>query len=96
MRDALISAAVICLLVLSFSSSFGQQRKAALVCRRSVLAALKPKPELGYQCDAQANDWDEKILKLPARLTAINTLTTELSSFSDDAWWEADPVDLGV
>ena len=96
MREPLIRAAVSCLLVLNFSTSFGQQRKAALVCKRSVLAALKSKPELSYPCDGEANDWDEKILKLPGRLTAIKTLTAELSSFSDNAWWAADTVDLSV
>src|SRR5262249_792150 len=56
----------------------------------------KPAPELSYPCDDQANDWDEKILKLPARVAAIKTLMSELSSFSDAAWWAADPVDLDV
>jgi hypothetical protein len=96
MRDPLIRAALSFLLLLNFSTSFGQQRKAALVCKRSVLAALKPKPELSYPCDAQANDWDEKILKLPARLAAIKMLVAELSSYSETAWWAADAVELGV
>ena len=96
MRDPLIHAAVSLLLLFSFSSSFGQQRKPALVCKRSVLAAVKPKPELRYPCDGEANDWDEKILKLPGRVAAIKTLVAELSSFSDTAWWAADTVDLSV
>src|SRR4029453_8628222 len=74
----------------------GQQRKPALICKPSVLAALKPKPELSYPCDGEVNDWDEKILKLPARVAAIKTMSTELASLTDDAWWAADPVDLGV
>jgi hypothetical protein len=53
-------------------------------------------PELAYACDDQANGWDEKILKLPVRVAAIKNLMTELSSFSDAAWWAADPVDLSV
>jgi hypothetical protein len=57
---------------------------------------LKPKPELSYPCDEQANDYDEKTLKLPARLAAIKTLMSQLSSFSDPAWWATDIVDLGV
>jgi len=61
-----------------------------------VLAALKPIPELTYTCDEQANDWDEKILKLPARVAAIKSLMSALSSFSDAAWWAADTVDLSV
>lgn len=98
MRAPPIRAAVSCgvLLLLIISFAFGQRRQPPLVCKRSVLAALKPAPELSYPCDEQANDWDEKILKLPARVAAIKTLMFELSSFSDAAWWAADPVDLGV
>jgi hypothetical protein len=57
---------------------------------------LKPRPKLNYQCDEQLNAWDEKILKLPARVAAIKSLVAELSSFTEPAWWAADVVDLGV
>lgn len=67
-----------------------------LVCKKSTLAALKPKPELSYPCNDQLNDYDEKTLKLPARFAAIKTLMSQLSSFSDPAWWATDIVDLGV
>jgi len=67
-----------------------------LVCKKSTLAALKPKPELSYPCNDQLNDYDEKTLKLPARLAAIKALMSQLSSFSDPAWWATDIVDLGV
>lgn len=66
------------------------------MCKKATLAALQPKPELSYECDAQLQDWGEKILKLPARVTAIKTLVSELSSYTDAAWWAADTVDLGV
>jgi hypothetical protein len=61
-----------------------------------VLAALKPTPELTYECNKQLNDYDEKILKLPERVAAIKTLMSELASFNDAAWWSADIGDLGV
>ena len=77
--------------------SVAQQRNQTLVCKQPVLAAVKPMPELSYECGEQANDWDEKILKLPARLEAIKALKSELSSsFADNAWWMADAVDLSV
>src|ERR1051326_2478746 len=81
-----------------FSSTSSAQRTKAplLVCKKSVLAVLKEAPALSYPCDEQLQDWDEKILKLPARLEAIKNLTAELASFSDPAWWSADPVDLSV
>ena len=53
-------------------------------------------PRLDYPCDEQLQDWDEKTLTLPARVEAIKSLTSELASFSDPAWWAADPVDLSV
>ena len=97
MRPPLIRAAICGLLLLNFSNELlGQQRRPALVCKRGVLAALKAKPELNYECDGEVNDWDEKILKLPARVTAIKSLIAELSSFSDNEWWAADTVDLSV
>ena len=90
-----IAAALLFALIIP-SISFAQRSNQALVCKRQVLAALKPMPELSYQCNEQLNDYDEKILKLPERVAAIKTLMSELSSFNDAAWWSADTVDLSV
>lgn len=88
-------AVIIFLTTINFS--FAQRRsQPALVCKPAALAALKPIPELSYTCDEQLNDYDEKTLKLPARLAAIKSLMSQLSSFSDPAWWNTDIVDLGV
>ena len=83
------------ILLSAFGSTYAQRSK-PLVCKKATLATLKPMPELSYQCDEQLNAWDEKILKLPARVAAIKSLVSELSSFSEPAWWAADVVDLGV
>jgi len=94
MRAPLL-AIVLLLTVINFS--FAQRRpQPALVCKRPVLAALKPIPELSYPCDEQLNDYDEKTLKLPARLAAIKSLMSRLSAFNDSLWWSTDIVDLGV
>ncbi len=88
---------ILALIALSIpSSSLAQRSNSVLACKRPVLAALKPMPELTYQCNEQLNDYDEKILKLPERVAAIKTLMSELASFNDAAWWSADPVDLSV
>lgn len=95
----LLAAAFVCIGVFIFSLSpysLAQKREPALVCKRPVLAASKPAPELSYPCDDELQDWDEKILKLPARVEAIKKLMTELSTYSDSAWWTADAVDLSV
>jgi hypothetical protein len=48
----LCCAAVVSVLAWPASSeSFAQRSKAPLVCKKSVLAALKPVPQLSYQCD---------------------------------------------
>jgi hypothetical protein len=86
---------LILMALLSVSAS-AQRSNRVLTCKKATLAALQPKPELSYECDAQLQDWDEKILKLPARVTAIKALVSELSSYTDAPWWAADPVDLGV
>src|SRR6185503_20597396 len=95
MRKPLTAAALIC--ILSFSThTFAQRRKPALVCKQTALAALKPRPELSYPCDGLPNEWDEKNLKLPERVAAIKSLTSQLSLFSNPAWWATDAVDLSV
>src|SRR6185503_11830395 len=97
MRAPLRHATLAILVLTIINFSFAQrQSNPTLVCKQSALAALKPKPELTYPCDEQANDYDEKTLKLPARHAAIKTVMSQLSSFSDPAWWATDIVDLGV
>src|ERR1041384_2281063 len=93
MRAPIVAA----LILTTINSSFAQRRsQPALVCKPAAFAALKPKPELSYTCDEQLSDYDEKTLKLPARLAAIKSLMSQLSSFSDAAWWNTDIVDLGA
>ena len=79
------------------SKTFAQRSKQpALVCKKAVLAALKLMPELSYPCDEELQPWDEKILKLPARVEAIKNLTADLATISDPVWWKPDAVDLSV
>src|SRR5690242_9105521 len=91
MRVSLLVLTIVFLLSPAYA-----QRSNPLVCKKATLAAVKPRPELAYQCDENLNDYDEKTLKLPARVAAIKSLMSELSSFNDPAWWAADVVDLGV
>src|SRR5438045_2526545 len=90
-----VSRGLLCAFLVA-SHSYAQRSKRALVCTRPALAALKPMPRLSYPCDGEANEWDEKILRAPARVAAIKTLISDLSSFSDAAWWTTDTVDLNV
>ena len=80
---------------LSNAASFVSQDKPA-VCKKSVLAAWKPIPALRYSCKGAKDEWDEKILKLPARLNALKAITSQLETFTQAAWWQADVEDLSV
>src|SRR5215470_501606 len=78
------------------SVAYAQRSKRPVMCKKATLAAVKPMPKLSYECDAQLNGWDEKILKLRERVSAIETLESQLSSFTDPSWWTADVVDLAA
>ncbi|HKV37453.1 MAG TPA: hypothetical protein VJP89_24130 [Pyrinomonadaceae bacterium] len=71
------------------------QRKPVSVCKKAAAAALKPMPELEYQCGSE-QEWDEKQLKSPARLAALKSLTTELSALSSPEWWQTSVADLNT
>lgn len=102
MPDPLIRVAICCslLLVIAFcfsetTDSFGQ-RRSPFVCKQTSLDALKPMPELTYECGALPNDWDEKILEFPARREAIKNLMLQLAAITDAAWWTTKVADLNV
>jgi hypothetical protein len=82
------------LLLLLFSPALGQ-RKPVTVCKTTAAAVLKPMPKLNYQCSGE-QEWDEKQLKNPARLEALNSLTTELSALSSPEWWQTSVADLNT
>jgi hypothetical protein len=71
------------------------QRKPAAVCKKVAAAALKPIPKLEYQCGGE-QECDEKQLKNPARLAALNQLASELSTLNDRAWWQTSVDDLNA
>ena len=92
-----LSTAVLVLLVATIATSiddFAQQNAKSLVCKPAVLAAFKPLPKLKYRCDAKLNDYDEKVLKQPNRISAIKALERTLGTFTNAAWWQASVDDL--
>ena len=72
-------------LFLALGPALAQSKKVS-VCKRAALAAVKPAPQIEYPCGAE-NDWDEKQLKSPERLAALNRLLSELSTLNSPAWW---------
>src|SRR4051812_20849786 len=81
-------AAVIALLVTT-SGVVGQKQKPVPTCSQATFAALKEFPKLEYQCPEGVNDFDEKILKLPDRLTGISEVEKRLATFTKPGWWQA-------
>jgi hypothetical protein len=85
------------LLLIVPTSSFGQQRNRILACKNKTFAAFKPLPELTYECPPDVtNEYDDRLLKSPERLKAINDLMRELESFTQPDWWESAVADLNV
>jgi hypothetical protein len=77
-------------------NSFSQKKKTVPVCKQAVFAALKPLPKLEYDCPEGVNDYDDKILKTPARLKALRAIEKELAGFTNAAWWGAEVDDLNA
>jgi len=76
-------------------SSFSTQDP-PLVCKAPAFAAWKPLPTFRYSCKGASDEWDEKVLKLPARISALKLLTTQLEALNNPAWWHASVKDLDV
>jgi hypothetical protein len=90
------NSVAICILLVS-TISFGQEKRRTVTCKADVVAALKPLPESSYQCPSGVTDEsDDRILKSPERLQAINSLITELGSLNDSAWWNSPVSDLNA
>lgn len=84
------------LLLVASASSFAQKTKPIPVCKQPVFAAVKPLPKMEYDCPEGLIDSDDKILKLPERLTAIRSVVKELEAFTNAAWWQAEVNDLNA
>jgi hypothetical protein len=87
----------ICVVLLVASvSSFAQKAKPITACTQTTFAAFKPLPKLKYDCPEGSIDSDDKILKLPERLSAIRGVVKELEGFTNAAWWQAEVDDLNA
>ncbi len=64
------------------------------VCKKSAMAAWKPFPTLRYSCKGAKDEWDEKVLKLPARISALKIVATQLEALNTPAWWQTAVDDL--
>jgi hypothetical protein len=83
-------ACALALLPLLATSTFTQREKPTTACTQAAFAAYKPLPKLEYTCDASLTESDDKVLKLPQRLTAIRGVMKQLEGFTNEAWWRAD------
>ena len=70
------------------------QNKRLTACKKTAAAAVKPMPELNYPCGEQ--EWDQKQLKSPARLAALNAMASELATLTDSAWWQTSVDELNA
>ena len=78
------------------SDSFAQKPKPIIACRQTIFTAFKPLPKMEYACPPDLIDSDDKILKLPERIAAINKVTQQLRSLANPAWWQTNIDDLNA
>jgi hypothetical protein len=71
-------------------SSAQEARPSPVVCQPAALRAAKSLPQLRYKCRPGLEEYDEAILKWPARVKALNTITVQLATFTDPSWWQTD------
>src|SRR5258708_38197327 len=75
-------------------AAYGEADK-PLFCKQQVFAELKPIPKFEYRCDPdRTEDESEEILKMPARIHAIQAYINKLESFNDAHWWAGSVDDL--
>ena len=73
-----------------------QNQKPVPACSEKAFAALKELPKLQYECPDGLADSDNKILKLPRRLSAIRGVMRELAVFTNAVWWQTSIEELNA
>ena len=81
---------LIFLLLAAWTTSYSQDKKPVPTCTQQTYASFKYLPKMEYECPEGGNDSDSKILRLPERLAANRTVVSELETFTNAAWWQAD------
>jgi hypothetical protein len=67
-----------------------------LVCKTQALRAIRPIPELKYECGEDEMGWEDKILTDPNRRQAIKLYTNALEKFNYADWWKTSVEDLNL
>jgi len=95
MKNPLRTFATISLLLISNTIS-AQKQKPVPACSQRTFSALKALPKLEYECPEEGTDYDDKILNLPQRLTAIHSVVKQLEGFTNPVWWQSDVDELNA
>jgi hypothetical protein len=67
-----------------------------LVCKQRALAALRPIPELKYDCNEDLTESDDAVLTQANRREAINLYTKSLEKLVYADWWKISVEDLSI
>ena len=94
-RNLLVMTACL-ILATRGSDSFAQKPKPIIACQQTIFTAFKALPKMKYACPPDLIDSDDKILKLPERIAAINKVTERLRSLANPAWWQTNIDDLNA
>jgi len=68
----------------------------SLVCKTQALAALRPIPELKYDCNEDLTESDDAVLTAANRRAAIDLYTKSLEKLVSADWWKISVEDLSL
>ena len=95
MKIPRLALAILASLLLFTATITAQKEKPVPACTQKAFAAAKPFPKLAYDCP-EGNDFDDKILKLPQRLSSLRRVMNRLEQFTNPVWWEVDVDELNA
>lgn len=96
MKIPRLSFSILASLFVFTASNIAQTEKPIPVCSQKAFASAKPLPKIEYECPEGLNDFDDKILKLPSRLSSLRRAMKRLEQFTNQVWWDVDVDDLNA
>lgn len=90
-----LSFSILASILLITATNQAQTEKPVPACSQRGFTAGKPLPKIEYDCP-EGNEFDDKILKLPDRLSSVRKAMKRLEQFTNPNWWDVDVEDLNA
>ena len=78
------------------ATGVAQKNKPVPACSERAFKAAKQFPKIEYECPEGVNEFDDKILKLPERLSSLRKAMRQLEQFTSPVWWDVSVDELNA